>query len=200
MSDTPVTPATPVTDPAPAEPATPAVPAAPTPAVMPAQLFPDAPSAPAPAAPAAPAPAVEDDDDDEDEPPESTPKDLAAARKLRRENRRLRERAQNADADREGRLTAEAELARYRLATHYRINDPDDIELIGSGTPQEMEKRAQRIAALAATNAAVPPAQPTPPPSDRPVEGLKPGASPAPPKPEDTSYPASWGFHPQPRN
>ncbi|MGH3956468.1 MAG: hypothetical protein ACRDTI_20780 [Mycobacterium sp.] len=197
MSDTPVTPATPVTDPAPAEPT---APAAPTPAAMPAQLFPDAPPAPAPVAPPAPAPVIEDDDDDEDEQAESTPKDLAAARKLRRENRSLRERARNADADREGRLTAEAELARYRLASHYRISDPEDIELIGSGTPQEMEKRAARIAALAATNTAVPPAQPTPPPSDRPVEGLKPGASPAPPKPEDTSYPASWGFHPQPRN
>ena len=76
--------------------------------------------------------------------------------------------------------------ARLELAVQYHI-EPEDIDLIGSGTREEMDSRAQRIAAknAAAMKAA-------PPPTDRPVEGLRPGASPEPPKPADDSYPTEW--------
>jgi hypothetical protein len=75
---------------------------------------------------------------------------------------------------------------RMELAVQYKI-EPDDIDLIGSGTREEMDGRAKRIAAknAAASKAA-------PPPTDRPVEGLRPGATPEPPKPADDSYPAHW--------
>ena len=43
--------------------------------------------------------------------------------------------------------------------------------------------RAQAAASVAA---------PTPPPTDRPVEGLRPGASPEPPAAPDDTYPAAW--------
>lgn len=76
---------------------------------------------------------------------------------------------------------------RLELAAIHNI-PPDDIDLIGSGSREEMEARAARLGALHAANSTKNPA----PPSDRPVEGLRPGASPEPPKPEDDSYPESW--------
>jgi hypothetical protein len=63
-----------------------------------------------------------------------------------------------------------------------------DFDLLGSGTLEEMEARAVRQAPLWASA----PVSPPPPPSDRPVESLRPGASPQPPVAEDTSYPESW--------
>lgn len=75
---------------------------------------------------------------------------------------------------------------RLELAAMHNI-PPDDIDLIGSGTREEMEARAARLGALHAANAKTPP-----PPTNRPVEGLRPGASPEPPKPEDDAYPAAW--------
>jgi hypothetical protein len=77
---------------------------------------------------------------------------------------------------------------RLELAAQYNVS-PDNIDLIGSGSREEMEDRAARLGALLST-------APAPPPSNRPVEGLRPGASPEPPKTEDSSYPANWGFHP----
>jgi hypothetical protein len=65
--------------------------------------------------------------------------------------------------------------------------DPEDIDLLGSGSREEMEDRAKRIAAK---NAAA--AKAGPPPTDRPVEGLRPGASPEPASPPDDSYPEQW--------
>lgn len=65
--------------------------------------------------------------------------------------------------------------------------DPDNIDLIGPGSREEMEQRALRVKAMQDAQAA-----PGAPPSDRPVEGLRPGASPEPPKQADDSYPASW--------
>jgi hypothetical protein len=76
--------------------------------------------------------------------------------------------------------------ARMELAVTYHI-EPEDIDLIGSGTREEMDGRAQRIAAK---NAAA--SKAGPPPTDRPIEGLRPGASPEPPKPADNSYPEQW--------
>jgi hypothetical protein len=76
--------------------------------------------------------------------------------------------------------------ARLELAVQYSI-PPGDIDLIGSGTREEMDARAQRVAAL---NAAA--SKAAPPPTDRPVESLRPGASPEPVNEPDDSYPSGW--------
>lgn len=75
---------------------------------------------------------------------------------------------------------------RMELAAMHNI-PPDDIDLIGSGSREEMEARAERLGALHAASGKT-----SAPPSDRPVEGLRPGATPEPPKPADDSYPAAW--------
>ncbi len=82
---------------------------------------------------------------------------------------------------------------RLELAALHNI-PPDDIDLIGSGSREDMEARAARLGALYATTTKTPA-----PPSDRPVEGLRPGANPEPPKSVDNSYPANWGFQPPQR-
>lgn len=95
------------------------------------------------------------------------------------------QKAQEALAARE-REFADLQLSntRLELAAIHNI-PPDDIHLIGSGSREEMEANAARLGALFS-------AAPKAPPSDRPVEGLRPGAAPEPPKPEDDSYPESW--------
>lgn len=93
------------------------------------------------------------------------------------------ERAQAAEQREQATLEG---YTRLELAVQYSI-PPDDIDLIGSGTREEMDARAKRVAAL---NAAA--AKATPPPTDRPVEGLRPGASPEPAQPPDDSYPSAW--------
>ena len=96
---------------------------------------------------------------------------------------RAMERAQEAEK-------REAEtLERYQrleLAVQYHI-EHEDVDLIGSGSLEEMEARAQRVARL---NAAA--SKANPPPTNQPVEGLRPGASPEPARPPDDSYPESW--------
>ena len=72
------------------------------------------------------------------------------------------------------------------LAVTYHL-PPEDIQYLGSGTPEEMEDRAKGIAAK---NAAA--AKANPPPTDHPIEGLRPGASPPPGNAPDDSYPESW--------
>ena len=102
------------------------------------------------------------------------------------------QRAQEAlQQEREQRTQMEQGYTRLELAVQYNI-PPDDIDLIGSGSREEMEARAARLGQLVASVSKAPP-----PPSDRPVEGLRPGATPEPPKPVDNSYPAEWGFQPQ---
>jgi hypothetical protein len=96
---------------------------------------------------------------------------------------RANERATKAEQALQERETG---FARLELAVQYNI-PPDDIDLIGSGTREEMDARAKRIAALAAAASKA-----APPPTDRPVVGLRPGATPEPAKPPDDSYPASW--------
>lgn len=76
------------------------------------------------------------------------------------------------------------------LAGQYGVPH-EDRDLIGSGSREEMEARATRLGARFATNEKTPP-----PPSNRPVEGLRPGATPDPPKPADTSYPSDWDRRP----
>lgn len=84
---------------------------------------------------------------------------------------------------------AEAELIRERIARRHKIDD-DDLELLGTGTEEQIEARAKRIAALNAAAAAV---KATVPPSEKPVEKLRPGATAA---DEDINspdaYPSSW--------
>lgn len=102
------------------------------------------------------------------------------------EIQRAQERAAQLEKD-----YAELQQANYRLDLAAQYSIPrDDIDLIGSGSREDMEKNAARLGALFTTT------EKKAPPSDRPVEGLRPGASPEPPKPEDHSYPANWGFQP----
>lgn len=88
------------------------------------------------------------------------------------EAQRLAEAAETAKRDAE---SARAEAIRYRVAATHKL-DADDFDLLGSGTEEEITGRAQRIAALKAASAA--PAPSTVPPS-RPVEQLRPGATPS---------------------
>lgn len=80
----------------------------------------------------------------------------------------------------------ESQLNVLRAAAKHGIPE-EDHDLLGSGTPEELDARAARLASRYAATAA-----PTPPPSNRPVEGLRPGASPTPPAEPDNSYPAAW--------
>lgn len=82
--------------------------------------------------------------------------------------------------------TTRAEIARLRVAAKYGIPE-EDHDLLGSGTPEELDARGARLAALRQSST-----PPPPPPTDRPVEGLRPGASPNPPAAPDNSYPAAW--------
>ena len=78
------------------------------------------------------------------------------------------------------------------LQARYGITE-DYLEFIGDGTFEEKEARAAKIGLMVQSAKHE---DPTKPPSQRPVESLRPGASPTPPPVADTSYPASWGFHP----
>lgn len=80
-------------------------------------------------------------------------------------------------------------LNRLQVAHKYGIPE-EDFDFLGSGTPEEMEDRAARLAQL--RESAKGPIETPAPPTNRPVESLRPGASPQPPAVEDTSYPASW--------
>ena len=79
-----------------------------------------------------------------------------------------------------------ADLTREAVAKTYGV-PPEDYDFLGSGTREEMEAKGERYKARFAAAAT-----PTPPPTDRPLEGLRPGASPTPPAPPDHSYPESW--------
>lgn len=170
---------------------------------------PDAPQFQEPSAPPADAPTNEPPADDK---PARTPEQYEAElAKVRREaanyRTKLREveplakKAQEADeasktetqkaldrAQKAEQMLQERDTgySRLELAVQYNI-PPDDIDLIGSGTREEMDARAARLAALHAASMKA-----SPPPTDRPVEGLRPGATPEPPKPADDSYPAAW--------
>lgn len=98
---------------------------------------------------------------------------------------------ERADAAEKLATDREQELNILRAAAKHGIPE-EDYDLLGSGTPEELDARAARLAARYPTSVPTPP-----PPTDRPVEGLRPGASPTPPAPPDTSYPESW--RPTPR-
>lgn len=83
----------------------------------------------------------------------------------------------------------ESNLIRERIARRHSISD-DDLDLLGSGSEEQIEARAQRIAALKAASTPAPVAAP---PSDRSREQLRPGATPAEaPNAETDAYPADW--------
>lgn len=77
------------------------------------------------------------------------------------------------------------------LMARYHIPE-EHAEFIGEGTFEEKEARAAKIGALVQSKSETQDR----PPSDRPVESLRPGASPSTPPTEDHSYPAGWGFQP----
>lgn len=101
------------------------------------------------------------------------------------EAQKIQERAEKAERDAQA---ARDELARERIARRYKIDD-DDLDLLGTGTEEMIEARAKRIAALKA--AADKPV--VVPPSGKPVEKLRPGATST---EQDISspdaYPAHW--------
>ncbi|WP_154673992.1 hypothetical protein [Nakamurella lactea] len=85
---------------------------------------------------------------------------------------------------------AVSEALRLRIAVRHGIAEAD-FDLLGSGTEEQIEARAKRIAELATASA--PSTTTTPPPSDRPVEQLRPGATPTDvPLGQQDSYPAHW--------
>lgn len=177
----------------------------------PAEQAPEAPAPPSPADVAAKATPISTDPPEAEEPKTPLTPDQYEAQlaKLRKENASWRVKLREAEPiikaheeaeeanktelqrEREAREALQRErdelqtgYARLELAAQYNVS-PDNIDLIGSGSREEMEGRASRLGAMSS-------AAPTPPPSNRPVEGLRPGASPEPPKPADDSYPASW--------
>ncbi|MBF6315040.1 hypothetical protein [Nocardia farcinica] len=197
------TPATPVA----AAPPTPAAPVAPEPTAAP--VSPAAP--PNGAAPGSPASASPTATDPAGSPAAGEPKTLedyqAMVRKLRDENASWRTKMRDAEPILRAHAEAEeaaktdlqratdqltaaqqtiADLTREAVAAKYGVPE-EDYDFLGSGTREEMEAKAARYQARFAASSI-----PTPPPTDRPVEGLRPGASPTPPAQPDTSYPAAW--------
>ena len=110
---------------------------------------------------------------------------VAAAQEAERAKMSELERA-NADLTtlREQLATRDTDLLKER----YQIPD-DYLEFIGEGTYEEKEARAAKVGLMvqSAKNE-----EPGKPPSQRPVESLRPGASPTPPPAVDTAYPAAW--------
>lgn len=104
------------------------------------------------------------------------------------EQQKLSERAEAAERERE---STRAELVRERVARRFSISD-DDFDLLGSGTEEQITARAERIAAKDAAAKALESVT-TVPRTDRPVEKLRPGATPVEvPLGEQDAYPAHW--------
>lgn len=97
--------------------------------------------------------------------------------------------AQEQSAQFEQQLTrTQAESQRNALAARYGIG-PDYFRYIVGDTPEEREEAAVGIAQMLQAAKGV---TPTAPPSNRPQEALRPGASPADPAIPDNSYPEGW--------
>jgi uncharacterized protein (DUF3084 family) len=102
------------------------------------------------------------------------------------ENEKLTERAAKAQKDADD---VRAELVRERVARRFKIDD-EDFDLLGTGTEEQITARAER---LAAKNAAAQSADSTVPRTDKPVEKLRPGATPSGVDiTEPDAYPAHW--------
>lgn len=114
---------------------------------------------------------------------------VQAAREAEEANKtelqRAQERAQQLETD-----LAAANLAAERNGYAARFGIPEShYRFIVGNTAEEREESAALVAEMLR---GAQPAGATPPPTNRPVESLRPGASPTPPPAEDHSYPASW--------
>lgn len=149
----------------------------------------------------------------EEESPEDLPAVKEKIRKLNSEAKKLRERLREQEplvaAAQEAERAKMTELDRERadnqalkdqlaqrdtelLLTRYLIPN-EYVEFIGEGSFEEKEARAKKVGEMVRSKN-----EPQErPPTDRPVESLKPGASPSTPPREDHSYPAGWGFQPE---
>jgi uncharacterized membrane protein len=149
----------------------------------------------------------------EEESPEDLPAVKEKIRKLNSEAKKLRERLKEQEplvaAAQEAERAKMTELDRERadnqalkdqlaqrdtelLLTRYLIPN-EYVEFIGEGSFEEKEARAKKVGEMVRSKN-----EPQErPPTDRPVESLKPGASPSTPPREDHSYPAGWGFQPE---
>jgi len=143
--------------------------------------------------PTDPTPAAEPDDDD------SEPQSIEQARKLRSENRSLRSRLRAMETDYEGAITRLAALEHAEVERHAGevLVDPADIwrhqpdltafydDEFHQITRDKVVETAKQLAADKPHLAKPPTA---PPPTDRPIEGLRPGAR----APEDKPPTPSW--------
>jgi hypothetical protein len=101
------------------------------------------------------------------------------------ELQRAQERAQQLETDL---ATATLSAERNGLAARYSIPEEHFRYIVGN-TAEEREEAAVGIAHMLEAARG---AQSTPPPTNRPIEGLRPGASPPPPAAPDNAYPESW--------
>ena len=113
---------------------------------------------------------------------------VAAAQEAERQNMSDLDRQKAENADLQAQL---AQRDTELIAARYNLTD-EDLEFIGEGTFDEKEKRARKFAARVQSAPTPPVEDPAKPPTQRPVESLKPGASPTPPPAVDNSYPAHW--------
>lgn len=127
----------------------------------------------------------------------------AEAAKYRTERTELKEAAdkwseyQEAQKTEQQRITEQNELLQRQLeeqrlsnlrnqaALHYGLT-ADDLDLLGTGSPDEINARAQRLQSLHQA------AQTTPPPSQTPNPSLRSGAGEREPEKPDDSFPSSW--------
>ncbi len=100
------------------------------------------------------------------------------------EQQRIQQRAEQAERERED---ARTEALRLRMAVRHGLRE-EDFDLLGTGDEATLAARAQRIAALYQQQT------PPPNPAQRPVEQLRPGATPNEPvSAEDAVYAALYG-------
>lgn len=85
--------------------------------------------------------------------------------------------AEALEAANQARETAATEARRYRIAIEHGL-EKDDLDLLGSGDDEQMQRVAQRIKELKSAATPVQAAPAPAPGQQRPVEQLRPGASP----------------------
>jgi len=139
-----------------------------------------------PETPDTPAPGAQTDPPPTDNTPDAD-NDGGALRKLRQENKSLRERlreSEGATAALSGVVDTMRTTELHRMVSD-RLADPADLtvdmtELLGDDGQLDAEKVDAAVGALLdeKPHFAKQSERPAPPPSDRPVEGLRPGASP----------------------
>lgn len=100
------------------------------------------------------------------------------------------------DRERDDNTSLKQQLAQRDLEllqARYSIPDEYVEFLLTEGTFEDKEARAKKVGEMVQSKN-----EPQDrPPTDRPVESLKPGASPSTPPLVDHSYPANWGFQPE---